>query len=45
MPEDWGAFRVTPTAVELWSEADDRLHERLLFQRADASWTVTRLAP
>jgi pyridoxamine 5'-phosphate oxidase len=47
-PEDWGAFLVTPTAIEFWIEAADRLHDRLLYVHeggAGASWQVTRLAP
>ena len=45
-PEDWGAVRVLPLSVELWSEAPDRLHDRLLFERADdGSWSCTRLSP
>ena len=44
-PEDWGVLRVRPRTVELWSEADDRLHERRLFEREDGGWTVGLLAP
>jgi pyridoxamine 5'-phosphate oxidase len=44
-PPDWGALRVRPQTVELWSEAADRLHERRLFERDGAGWTVTLLAP
>jgi pyridoxamine 5'-phosphate oxidase len=44
-PEDWGALRIRPEAIELWSEADDRIHERRLFERQDRSWALTRLAP
>ena len=44
-PEDWGALRVRPDAVELWSEADDRIHERRLFARAGDSWDLTLLSP
>lgn len=44
-PEDWGALRVRPDTVELWREAPDRLHERRLFEREGASWTVTLLSP
>ena len=44
-PEDWGAVRVIPRTVELWSEAEDRLHERLLYERGDQGWNMTRLAP
>jgi pyridoxamine 5'-phosphate oxidase len=44
-PEDWGALRVLPEAVELWREAPDRLHERRLFRRDGDGWTETLLAP
>jgi pyridoxamine 5'-phosphate oxidase len=44
-PEDWGALRVRPRTVELWSEADDRIHERHLFQRTEDGWRRSLLAP
>jgi pyridoxamine 5'-phosphate oxidase len=44
-PEDWGALRVRPDAIELWSEAPDRLHERRLFQRDGNGWQLTLLSP
>jgi pyridoxamine 5'-phosphate oxidase len=44
-PDDWGAFRIRPEAIELWSEAPDRLHERRLFERKDAGWKLTLLSP
>jgi len=44
-PEDWGALRVRPDAIELWSEAADRIHERRLFERDGEDWTVTLLSP
>jgi pyridoxamine 5'-phosphate oxidase len=44
-PADWGAIRVRPDVVELWSEGDDRLHERRLFERASNGWTAALLSP
>ncbi len=44
-PPDWGALRVRPEAVEFWTQAPDRLHDRLLYELADAGWRVGRLAP
>jgi pyridoxamine 5'-phosphate oxidase len=44
-PEDWGALRVRPLAVELWAEADERLHERRLFEREGDTWSLTLLSP
>jgi pyridoxamine 5'-phosphate oxidase len=44
-PPDWGALRVRPEIVELWSEAEDRIHERRLFARSGDGWDLTLLAP
>jgi pyridoxamine 5'-phosphate oxidase len=44
-PPDWGAIRVSPLAVEFWAQAPDRLHDRLLYERAGEGWTLTRLSP
>lgn len=44
-PPDWGAIRVSPHAVEFWSQAEDRLHDRLLYQRDGERWSLTRLSP
>ena len=44
-PPDWGAIRVTAQAVEFWSQAADRLHDRLLYERAGEGWSLTRLSP
>jgi pyridoxamine 5'-phosphate oxidase len=44
-PDDWGALLVTPSAVELWSESSDRLHDRRLFTRSDDGWAVQLLSP
>lgn len=44
-PPDWGALRVRPEAIELWSESADRIHERRLFERDGDGWTVTLLSP
>ncbi|HWG09309.1 MAG TPA: pyridoxal 5'-phosphate synthase [Solirubrobacteraceae bacterium] len=44
-PSDWGAIRVSPSAIEYWLEAEDRLHDRLLYERDGERWSRTRLAP
>ncbi len=44
-PPDWGAIRVVAQLIELWSEAPDRMHERLLYEREGAAWRRTRIAP
>ena len=44
-PADWGAIRVVPEAVEFWCQAPDRLHDRLLYERAGDGWRTSRLSP
>jgi pyridoxamine 5'-phosphate oxidase len=44
-PEDWGALRVRPRAIELWSEAEDRIRERRLYTREGTDWQQKLLAP
>ena len=44
-PQDWGALRVHPDSIEFWSEASDRLHDRLLYERVEGDWRRSRLSP
>lgn len=44
-PNDWGAIRITPDAVEFWVEGADRLHERLYYRPGPEGWHCSRLAP
>ena len=45
LPAHWGGFRVVPEAYEFWQHGDDRLHDRIRYERAGGGWTRTRLAP
>jgi pyridoxamine 5'-phosphate oxidase len=36
---------VSPEAVEFWSQGADRMHDRLLYERDDGGWSLTRLSP
>ncbi len=44
-PPDWGALRVRADAVEFWLQADDRMHDRVLYERSPDGWSLTRLSP
>ena len=46
-PPQWGGYRVRPVAMEFWRDRPFRLHERLLFARAqpEGPWTTSRLYP
>jgi len=44
-PEYWGGYRLKPERIEFWKSRIGRLHDRILYQREGAGWTITRLAP
>ncbi len=46
-PPFWGGFRIVPRRIEFWYGRPDRLHDRLVYPRADdaAAWSIQRLYP
>lgn len=45
LPPNWGGFRLVPEAYEFWEHGDDRLHDRVRYERDGDAWSLTRLAP
>jgi pyridoxamine 5'-phosphate oxidase len=45
LPEFWGGYRVVPDAIELWTHADNRLHDRVRYVLESGAWRRQRLAP
>ena len=44
-PENWGGFLVTPVKFEFWQGRESRLHDRILYEKDNDNWTISRLAP
>jgi pyridoxamine 5'-phosphate oxidase len=45
LPPHWWGYRLSPWRVEFWQEGAFRFHDRLVFTRTDARWTLERLYP
>ncbi len=44
-PPHWGGFVLAPLRVELWQGRTNRMHDRLVYTREGAGWTLSRLCP
>lgn len=44
-PAHWGGYCLWPNQIEFWQGRPDRLHDRMLYTKAEAGWTRQRLAP
>lgn len=47
LPSFWGGYRVVPQRIEFWQGRENRLHDRIEYQRSasDSAWVKQRLAP
>jgi len=44
-PPHWGGYRLMPTVVEFWQGRENRLHDRIRYDRSGDGWVRARLAP
>lgn len=45
LPDDWGGYALRPEAFEFWQGQAGRLHDRLVYRRAEGNWRLERLEP
>ncbi len=45
LPEFWGGYRLIPERMEFWQGRENRLHDRIVFEKTNGHWRMTRLAP
>ncbi len=45
-PSFWGGYLVKPQVIEFWQGRSSRLHDRIVYRKADKNnWKIVRLAP
>jgi pyridoxamine 5'-phosphate oxidase len=44
-PPHWGGFRVIPSSFEFWAGRENRLHDRIRYERTPGGWARVRLYP
>lgn len=45
MPFDWGGFLVIPYRFEFWQGRENRLHDRICYEKSGNNWKISRLSP
>lgn len=44
-PPQWGGYLLDPRTIEFWQGRVGRLHDRFIYEREGAGWTISRLGP
>jgi pyridoxamine 5'-phosphate oxidase len=44
-PSDWGGYGVTPERFEFWQGRNNRMHDRICYEKEGEGWKLSRLAP
>ena len=45
IPPNWGGFRLVPDYFEFWQGRENRLHDRICYEKQKGRWKIYRLAP
>ena len=44
-PDYWGGYQVIPHRFEFWQGRQNRLHDRIVYEKTTGNWNFIRLAP
>jgi pyridoxamine 5'-phosphate oxidase len=44
-PSQWGGYEITPNYFEFWQGRDNRMHDRIIYEKDSKGWSLSRLAP
>lgn len=44
-PNYWGGYILKPTRIEFWQGGSNRFHDRILFEKKEKGWDISRLMP
>lgn len=44
-PLDWGGYILKPGRIEFWQGRENRLNDRILYEKKNMRWQIHRLAP
>ncbi len=45
LPPFWGGFKLIPAVFEFWQGRENRLHDRICYQKENGAWRIFRVAP
>ena len=45
LPDFWGGYIIEPTSFEFWQGRQNRLHDRLYYEKSGDQWKISRLSP
>lgn len=45
MPENWGGYKLVPSKFEFWQGRENRLHDRIVYEKNNGKWKIFRLQP
>ncbi len=44
-PSHWGGYKISPNFFEFWQGRDNRMHDRICYEKKNGAWEIYRLAP